>query len=95
MGNSSGLIVTDVVQCWIKDGEVFWIDDLLHLEGPRVVTGESGVVEVVLAQHHTHLVVQGAVRRQFNVSSMQSRNTESHKTAVLFPKKTNITTFPL
>lgn len=56
MGNSSGLIVTDVVQCWIKDGEVFWIDDLLHLEGPRVVTGESGVVEVVLAQHHTHLV---------------------------------------
>jgi len=51
------LMLTNVMQCWIKHRELLWKDVLLHSKRPGVGTGD---VEVLLAEHHAELRPQGA-----------------------------------
>lgn len=54
------LMITDVMQCWIKHRELFWKDVLLHSERPGVGIGD---VEILLAEHYAKLRLQGAEGR--------------------------------
>lgn len=53
--------VTDVVQRWVKDGELFGEDVLVHAEGPGVGTTD---VEALLAKNHVDIRLQRAEREE-------------------------------
>lgn len=56
------LIITNVVQRWIKHWELFWEDVLRHSEGLSVRMGD---VEILLAKNHTELGLWGAAEGQY------------------------------
>lgn len=61
--------VTDVVQRWVKDGELFGEDVLVHAEGPGVGTTD---VEALLAKNHVDLRLERAEREE------HTAETEAH-----------------